>query len=269
LKVYRPKSDLGFFAGLILLGGFYLLMISALLLSLTLRGVFRPGEMLGFLSSPPIRYALALSLGSSALTAVLSVIFAVPIGYFMSRFHFRGKAVVDAILDVPIVLPPMVVGLGLLLFFMTPMGQVIEQHVQVTNAIPSVVLAQLTVAAAFAVRMMRSVFERVDPRLEQVALTLGCSRGQAFFQVILPEVAPGMLAAWSLSWARAIGEFGPVLLFAGATRFRTEVLPSTIYLELAIGNLNGALAVSLLMVLVSLVVLILIRAGGGMGAAVG
>ena len=123
MNEYRPRSDVRFFAGLIILGGFYHLMIIALLLSLTLRGVFRPGEMLGFLNSPPIRYALALSLGSSALTAVLSVVFAVPIGYFMSRFRFPGKACIDALLDIPIVLPPMVVGLGLLLFFMTPIGK--------------------------------------------------------------------------------------------------------------------------------------------------
>jgi len=267
LKAHRPPSDRPFYAALLLLGGFYLLLILAMLLSLIGRGLFQPGEVLEFLTSPPIRYALALSLGSSALTAVLSVLFAVPIGYLMSRFPFRGKAFVDALLDIPIVLPPLVVGLALLLFFMTPAGKMIESHIRVTHAIPSVILAQLTVAAAFAVRMMRSLFERIDPRLEQVALTLGCSRGQAFFQVILPEVAPGMLAAWSLSWARAIGEFGPVLLFAGATRYRTEVLPSTIYLELAIGNLDGALAVSLLMVVVSLIVLVLIRTGGGIGGA--
>ena len=102
-----------------------------------------------------IRYALTLTLGSTILTAMVSVLFAVPIGYLMSRFSFPGKSLIDALLDLPIVLPPLVIGLALLLFFMTPIGQAIESVIPVTYAIPSVVLAQLTVAAAFAVRCGR------------------------------------------------------------------------------------------------------------------
>ncbi|MEX2382258.1 MAG: ABC transporter permease, partial [Opitutales bacterium] len=183
-------------------------------------------------------------------------------GYLMSRVSFPGKVVIDALLDVPIVLPPLVVGLALLMLFMTPAGRAIESVVPVTYAIPSVVLAQFTVAAAFAVRLMRSVFEQLDPRCEQVARTLGCSAGQAFRKVVLPQAATGIISAWTLAWARALGEFGPVLLFAGATRFRTEVLPSTIFLEMSVGNIEGAVAVSVLMVLVSMTVLILVRLGG-------
>ncbi len=264
LSPHRPWPGWPLYAALGLLGGFYVLLLVALILSLFLAdGLFSPGEALAFLNTPPIRYALALTLGSTVLTAILSVLFAVPIGYIMSRFRFPGKNFLDALLDVPIVLPPLVVGLALLLFFMTPIGQAIESVIPVTYAIPSVVLAQLTVAAAFAVRLMRSVFEQIDPRCEQVALTLGCSPGQAFRKVVLPQAASGIVTAWTLAWARALGEFGPVLLFAGATRFRTEVLPTTIFLEMSVGNLEGAVAISILMVLVAMIVLILIRAGGG------
>ncbi len=261
---HKPGPGWPLFVGLGLLGGFYVLMVAALLLSLFFAdGLFKPGEALDFLTSPPIRYALTLTLASTVMTATLSVLFAVPIGYLMSRFRFPGKSLVDALLDVPIVLPPLVVGLALLMFFMTPIGRAIEAVVPVTYAVPSVVLAQLTVAAAFAVRLMRGVFDLIDPRYEQVALTLGCSPGQAFRKVVLPQISTGMVSAWTLAWARALGEFGPVLLFAGATRYRTEVLPTTIFLEMSIGGIEGALAVSVLMVVVSMTVLVLIRASGG------
>ena len=94
------------------------------------------------------------------------------------------------------------------------------------------------------------------------AWTLGCSRAQAFWRVVLPEARRGLLAAGTLAWARALGDFGPVLVFAGATRFRTEVLPTTIYLELSVGNLEAAVAVALFMVLLAGLVLTLVRVAG-------
>ena len=263
LKPHRPWPGWPLYTALGLLGGLYLLLLLGLLLSLLFAdGLFAPGEALAFLNSPPIRYALTLTLGSTILTAMVSVLFAVHIDYLMSRFSFPGKSLIDALLDLPIVLPPLVIGLALLLFFMTPIGQAIESVIPVTYAIPSVVLAQLTVAAAFAVRLMRSIFEQIDPRCEQVALTLGCSPGQAFRKVVLPQASRGIVAAGTLAWARALGEFGPVLLFAGATRFRTEVLPTTIFLEMNVGNIEGAVAVSVLMLTVAMIVLILIRSAG-------
>ena len=108
---------------------------------------------------------------------------AVPLGYLMSRTQFRGRRLLDAILDIPIVLPPLVVGLSLLILFQTPPGRAIERLVPITYAIPSVVLAQFSVACAFAVRTLRVTFEQIPVRREQVALTLGCGRAGAFFRV--------------------------------------------------------------------------------------
>src|SRR5207247_10400420 len=117
-------------------------------------------------------------------------------------------------------------------------------------------------ATAFAVRRMRVTFDQINPRQEQVALTLGCSRGQAFWLVVLPEARRGLITAATLAWARSLGEFGPILVFSGATRMRTEVLPTTVFLELSIGNLEAAVAVSLLMVAAAAVVLVIVRAFG-------
>jgi len=125
-----------------------------------------------------------------------------------------------------------------------------------------VIIAQFAVSCAFAVRTMRVTFDQISPRAENVALTLGCTRSQAFWNVALPESWRGLVSAGTIAWARALGEFGPILVFAGATRMRTEVLSTTVFLELSVGDLYGAIAVSLLMVIVAVLVLVLMRTFG-------
>src|SRR5439155_24884429 len=190
-------------------------------------------------------------------------------GYLMSRQQFPGKGLLDAILDIPIVLPPLVIGLSLLLLFQVNIGgSTIDDFFKnrlglaVTYAIPSVILAQFAVAAAFAVRTMRVTFDQINPRNEQVALTLGCTRSQAFWAVVLPEARRGILTAGTLAWARSLGEFGPILIFSGATRMKTEVLSTTVYLELSVGHLQAAVAVALLMIAAAVAVLVVVRLFG-------
>lgn len=255
-----PRTDWPFLAGLGILSGVYVLLIAAMLvadLSFT-----SPRHVLQALASPEIQYAIKLSLISCTLTTLLSLWIAVPTGYLMSRYSFPGKRLMDAILDIPIVLPPLVIGLSLLILFQTSVGRAIQRVVPVTYAIPSVILAQFAVACAFAVRTMLVTFDQISPRCEQVALTLGCNRSQAFWRVALPEARRGMLTAATLAWARALGEFGPILVFSGATRLRTEVLPTTVFLELSIGNIEAAVAVSLIMIAAALAVLTIARVFG-------
>jgi molybdate transport system permease protein len=297
----RPASDVPFWSALFILGGLYIVLVVAMLLAQA--SFTSPDHLLKALDSEDIRYAIRLSLLSCSLTTLLSMWVAVPIGYVMSRWDDAGirhvlerwagplertgrrtwylrplrllaglirlgnpKLWIDAILDIPIVLPPLVIGLALLILFQTPLLQWFERHVQVvTFAVPSVILAQFTVACAFAVRTMRAAFDQISPRTEAVALTLGCSRAQAFWKVVLPEARHGLLTAATLAWARSLGEFGPILVFSGATRLRTEVLPISVYLELNVGNLEGAVAVSLLMVVAAVTVLILLRHFGSEG----
>jgi len=256
----KPGPDWPFFTGLGVLGGVYVLLIFAMIgADLTFT---TPHHLLAALRSPDIQFSIRLSLLSCSLTTLLSLCVAIPIGYLMSRFSFPGKRLVDAILDIPIVLPPLVIGLSLLILFQTPPGKAIERVLPFTYAVPGVILAQFAVACAFAVRTMLVTFDQISPRCEQVALTLGCNRAAAFWRVALPESRRGILTAATLAWARALGEFGPILIFAGATRMRTEVLPTTVFLELSVGNIEAAVAVSLLMIIAALTVLTLARAFG-------
>ena len=270
----RAGSDVPFYVILSVIGGTYVVLILAMLVADVMYMAGAPTRIvssewapflavidpvLAALAKPEIRYSIKLSLISCTMTAVLSLIIAVPIGYLLSRHRFVGRNLIDAILDIPIVLPPLVVGLSLLILF-----QYVPQALReaVVYQIPAVILAQLMVACAFAVRTMRATFDQIDVRHEQVALTLGCSRFQAFGMVVLPEARRGLLTAGTLAWARALGEFGPLLIFAGATRNKTEVLSTTVFLELSIGDLEAAVAVSLIMVAAAVVVLIIARVWG-------
>jgi molybdate transport system permease protein len=254
----RARSDWAFYACLVILSSVYLVLILALLVADA--SYTTPGHLIRALGSREIRYAIKLSLVSCTLTTILSLWVAVPIGYLMSRFQFRGKGLCDALLDIPIVLPPLVIGLSLLILFQTPLGKLFQENVlEVTFMIPSVILAQFMVACAFAVRTMRVTFDQINPRQEQVALTLGCSRAQAFWLVVFPEARRGITTAGTLAWARALGEFGPILVFSGATRLKTEVLPTTVFMELNVGRIEAAVAVSLLMILAAVAVLVIVR----------
>lgn len=337
------RSEAPFLAALGCIGGLYVLLIVAMLVADA--SFTSPGHLLGALASREIRYATWLSLITCSITTILSLWVAVPTGYILSRYRQEAtgplarttRHVLDAILDIPIVLPPLVIGLSLLILFQTPPGRWIEHQVQhnmgdivawgaipllilvvvaiivrvidlirgnssstgarwliplslsvayllvielagwsnplrsglqrrlgtpITYAVPSVIIAQFAVAAAFAVRTMRITFDQINPRSEQVAMTLGCTRAQAFFMVTLPEARRGILTAATMAWARSLGEFGPILVFSGATRMRTEVLPTTVFLELSIGNIEAAVAVSLLMVACAVAVLVIIRGVG-------
>ena len=255
-ELRRVGSDVPFYVALGLLGGFYIFMILALIYANLVYAT--PDSILEALNTRELRYSILLSLVSCSITALISVWVAVPIGYLMSRRTFPLKSLIDAILDIPIVLPPLVIGLSLLILFQTPLFKPVD----ITFEIPIVILAQFMVACAFSVRTMRVTFDQISPRCEQVALTLGCTQSQAFWLVVFPEARRGVLAAGTIAWARSLGEFGPLLIFSGATRMKTEVLSTAIYLEMSLGNITGAVAVSLLMIVIAVVALLLTRSFG-------
>lgn len=272
------RSDRRFWIAIGALGGSYVVLIAAMVLAEATYTTW--GDVTRLLRSEAIRFSVALSLISCTITTILCLWIATPLAYLLSRWDDaawgrwlddrvpvpgvapllrRAKLLIDALIDIPIVLPPLVVGLCLLILFgRWPMSW-LQEHWRITYAVPSIIIAQFTVSCAFAVRALRVTFDGISPRTEQVALTLGCSRGQAFWLVTLPEARRGLLAAATLAWARALGEFGPILVFAGATRMRTEVLSTSVFLYLSTGELREAVAVSLLMVFAAVVVMILMR----------
>lgn len=213
------------------------------------------GTFIEIIGSPEVLGAIALSLVSSLITLLLVLIVAPPVGYALSRYRFFGHAVVDTIVDLPILLPPVVIGISLLVFFAATPGQQIEQLLEMTtgwsmHSIVGIVLCQFLVSISYAVRAAKAAFDAVDRRLEHMALSLGCTHLQAFRRVTVPLARTGMIAGAVMAWARALGVFGPLVVFVG-TSSRVRVMPTTIYLELSIGREEVSLAVGLVMILMA------------------
>jgi molybdate transport system permease protein len=217
------------------------------------------------LTSGFVRHALWMSVWTSLTTTLISVLFAVPVGYAISRFQFPGRVLADAVVDLPIVFPPLVIGLTLLVFFsQTSLGRWIQDDLGLEFVFQpkGIVLCQFLAAASLAIRSAKTAFDDVDPRYENVALTLGCTRWSSFVRVSLPLARNGIIAGGILTWARAFGLFGPLMIFVGSFRGRTEVLSTTIFLEQSVGNLEVALAIALLLIFVALIALTVIRLVG-------
>jgi molybdate transport system permease protein len=212
------------------------------------------------LFSEEILFAVRLSLTTATIAAVISILIAIPVAYAISRNDFPGKDIVDSLLDLPIVISPIALGAALLVFFNTPAGAAIDDNVvKFVFAVPGIILAQITVVTALAVRLLKSTFDSIDPRYEQVARTLGCSKLEAFFRVTLPLAKDGLIASGILTWARAVGEFGATVTLAGATAMKTETLPTAIFLGLASADVEKAIAVIFVLVIISIVALLAIR----------
>ena len=215
---------------------------------------------LSALFSREILFAIRLSVTTATVAAVISMVIAVPVAYAISRTDFPGKDIVDSLLDLPIVISPVALGAALLVFFNSPIGAAIDDNViKFVFAVPGIVIAQVTVISALAIRLLKSTFDSIDPRYEQVGRTLGCSKPGAFMKVTLPLAKDGLIAAVILTWARAVGEFGATVTLAGATAMKTETLPTAIFLSLASANVEKAIAVIFVLIIIAVIALIVVR----------
>lgn len=247
---------------------FFVSVFMVFVLTLIVTDVFYVDKkaIMTVLKSKFIHHALWMSIWTSMLTTFIALLFAVPMGYAMSRFRFPGQLLAEALVDLPIVFPPLVAGLTLLVFFtQTPAGRWIENDLGIPFVFQpkGIVLCQFVAAASFAIRSAKSAFDDVNQRYENVALTLGCTQWGSFYRVSLPLARNGIIAGGILTWARAFGLFGPLMIFVGSFRGRTEVLSTTIYLEQSVGNLEVSLAIALLLILVALIAVTAIRLVGG------
>ncbi|MEP6872613.1 MAG: ABC transporter permease [Anaerolineaceae bacterium] len=222
------------------------------------------GQVWETAQSGVVRDALWLSLWTSAVTLVLAIVFGTPVAYLLSRSSFPGKPVVDALIDLPIVLPPTVAGVALLTAFGRKglLGQPLEAWSGITLGFTSaaVVLAQFLVAAPFYVRAAKSGFDSVDRQFERVAYTLGASRLRTFSRIVVPQAWPALLAGMVLCWARALGELGATLIFAGNFRGETQTMPLAIVQAFeGSSGLTAAVSLSLVLLAVALSVLVVFR----------
>jgi len=214
--------------------------------------------------SEEVLFATKLSIATATVATIMSILIAIPAAYAISQSNFAGKDIVDSLLDLPIVVSPIALGAALLVFFNTPIGVGIDTHIlKIVFAVPGIILAQFTVVSALAIRLLKSTFDDIDPRYEQVARTLGYSKLEVFFKVTLPLAKNGLIAAVILTWARAVGEFGATVTLAGATAMKTETLPIAIFLSLATADVEKAIAVIFVLIVIAVVALVIVRRVAG------
>jgi molybdate transport system permease protein len=212
-----------------------------------------PAAFVRHLGEPMVRQALGLSLVTSLAATVLCVVLGLPAAYLLARHRFAGREWLDTLVDLPITVPPVVAGVGLLLLFgrMGLLGRRLEAvGISVAFTSLAVVLAQAFVALPFFVKAARSGFQAIDPEFELVALTLGATRWQMWRHVTLPLARPALLAGVTLAWARAMSEFGATLMFAGNLPGRTQTLPLAVMAAMEV-DLDTALSLSAITLLVA------------------
>lgn len=208
------------------------------------------------IQSERMLFSIRLSLIAATLATALSVFFAIPSAYALSRFDFRGKEIIDTALEFPMIVSPAALGALLLIFFNTPLGEFIQKNTfQFVFAFAGIVLAQFVTTLGVATRLLRAALDEIPRRYEDVARTLGASPLTAFLSVTLPLAKRGILASVILTWAKAMGEFGATIMVAGSMAMRTETLPVAIFMQLASANIEGTVVLILILISVGFCVL--------------
>lgn len=226
----------------------------------TLFYFFRGDVLSETLLSERTWFAIRLSIGAATAATLMSVLLGLPAAYALSRYDFRGKPVVDTMLELPMIVSPAALGAMLLIFFTTPVGQWLQDNgVRIVFAAGGVVLAQFITTVGIATRLMKAALDEIPVRYEAVARTLGASPLLAFSRVTFPLCRRGIMAAAILTWAKAIGEFGATITLAGTMAMRTETLPVAIYMQLATANIEGTVALILILTLLGLLTLLAAR----------
>lgn len=235
--------------------GFLLLPIVAIFARVS------PGRLIAQLSRPVVTEALVVSLKTSAIAQALVLLLGTPVAYLLATRRFRGRSLAIVLVELPLVLPPAVAGIGLIATFgrFGLLGGTLDAlgiRLGLTQA--AVVIAVAYVSSPLYVRQAIAAFEAVDSNLVAASRTLGAGRVRTFFRVVLPLARRGLAAGEALSFARGLGEFGATIMFAGSLRGVTQTLPLAIYQEFA-SNFTTALAMSALLFVVSGALLVALR----------
>jgi molybdate transport system permease protein len=246
---------------LIALAGLSALFLGLPIVVLVVRAVV-DGSLAHALTAQVVLSALALSLATTAISLAITVAFGLPLAYVLARRRFRGSGLVEAIVDLPLVLPPAVAGLALLLllgrrgFLGGPLDAI---GIEIPFTTVAVILAQTFVSAPFFIRSARTGIANVGRDLEAAARVDGASDIEVFRHITVPLAGSALAAGLVMSWARSLGEFGATIMFAGNIEGRTQTLPLVVYGEFQGGDLDASIAAAAILVLAAFGVLVAVR----------
>jgi molybdate transport system permease protein len=242
--------------------GFPALLFLALPVVVLVARAVASGAVFAALGSSAVLDALALSAITTSIAVILVLVLGFPLALLLARAKFRGRALLEAIVDLPIVLPPSVAGLALLLafgrrgFLGEPLSAV---GIELPFTTVAVILAQLFVAAPFFIRAARAGIAGVERELEDAARVDGAAERQVLRFVTIPQAAPALAAGIVTAWARALGEFGATIMFAGAIEGRTQTLPLVVYGEFQSSDLDASIAAAAVLVIAAVAALLAVR----------
>jgi molybdate transport system permease protein len=251
----RAILTVGFFVAALTALGFLLLPIVAIFAHTS------PGNLVSQLSNPVVTDALLVSLKTIAIAQVLVVLFGTPTAYLLATRRFPGRSLLVTLVELPLVLPPAVAGLGLLAAFGRTglLGSSLDAlGISIPFTQTAVVLAVAFVASPLYVRQGIAAFEAVDPNMVAASRTLGAGSTRTFFRVVLPLARGGLAAGFALALARGLGEFGATIMFAGSLQGVTQTLPLAIYAEFD-RNFDATLAMGALLVVISAALLLALK----------
>ena len=246
---------------LVAVAGIFALFLGLPVVALVGRAII-DGSLGTAIGSPVVLDALALSLVTTAVSLVITVSMGLPLAIVLARRQFPGKGFLEAIVDIPIVLPPSVAGLALLIVFgrrglLSPPLEFLGISVPFTTV--AVILAQTFVSAPFFIRSARTGIAGVDRDFEDAARVDGASEQQVFRAITVPLASAALAAGVVMSWARSLGEFGATIMFAGNVEGRTQTLPLVVYSEFQGGDLDASVAAAAILVLAAIGVLVAVR----------
>jgi molybdate transport system permease protein len=244
----RVVAALGVFLATFVALGFLALPIVAIFVRVP------PGRLIAQLGNPVVTDAILVSLKTTLVAQALILAFGTPAAYVLATRRFRGRGLLVTLVELPLVLPPAVAGIGLLAAF----GRTGLLHTNIPFTQAAVVLAVAFVASPLYVRAGIAAFEGVDANVVAASRTLGAGPVRTFFRVVLPLARAGLVAGAALAFARGLGEFGATIMFAGSLRGVTQTLPLAVYSQFDV-NFEVALAVSALLVLISAALLVTLK----------
>ena len=225
------------------------------ILFLIIRGAYTIKECI---LSEEIRFAFKLSFQTSIISTLICMIVSLPVAYTLSRLEFKFKKFLCTVLYIPMSLPHLILGIALLLVCGNSfIGRFLESiGLDFVFTVRGIILAQVFVNISFSIKMLKTAIEGLDFKLEFVARTLGCTKVKCFYKIILPSIKRDILSTLMITFSRAIGEFGAVMLLVGTTRMKTELLPTSIYLNVATGDMDIAIGVATILIIVSILTIL-------------
>lgn len=253
-KHHGRRGDF-FSAASVLIATMALLFIGSAIAAIVIGGVAHFGEAI---ASEEVLFSLRMSVVTSTISTVLCLLLALPTAYALSHVDMPFKRVAEVLMELTLSLPYILLGFALLLIFSSPFGKALREcGFAVVFEPTGIVFAQLIVNLPFAIRMVRTAFADVNPRMEFVAKTLGAMPFDVFRTIIVPQCRNSIISTFVLTWARGMGEFGATLMLVGVTRMKTETLPGSIYLSISTGNNDIAMATAMIMLLLSAATLVI------------